>query len=275
MKVCSTICSIEEIAELIVDGSKVAAFKDAGVPMEIARGLVRRGAKDLHLVTVPTGGMLPDLLIGAGCVSTIETAGVSFGEHGPAPCFTRAVKTGQVKILDATCPAIYAGLQAAQKGIPFMPIRGLIGSDVLAHRTDFVVIDNPHGSDDPIVTVPAIRPDVTMMHVPLADRFGNVWIGRQAELRIMAQAARQSFATAEEIVDDNILEDVRLSAGAIPAFYITGVAPAEQGAWPMSLPGRYDTDVDEIKNYRMAAATADGLGQYIEARVRSTPVAAE
>ncbi len=265
----------DDIAKSIADGSKVAMFKDGGVPMEIGRALVRRGARGLHVVTVPTGGMLPDLLIGAGCVSTIETAGVSMGEHGPASCFARAVKSGQVNILDATCPAVYAGLQAAQKGIPFMPMRGLIGSDILAQRPDFIVIDNPHGSDDPIVTLPAIQPDIAIMHVPLADRFGNVWIGRQSELRIMAQAAKQTFATAEKIVDDNILENEQLSPGAIPAFYITALAVARNGAWPMNLPGRYVADADEIRRYCLAAGTPEGFQRYVDANILADPMAAE
>ena len=73
-----------------------------------------------------------------------------------------------------------AGLVAAQKGIPFMPIRGIIGSDLMKASSDWKIIDNPFAPGDPIVVVPAIRPDVALFHAPEADRFGNVRIGRQA-----------------------------------------------------------------------------------------------
>ena len=82
-------------------------------------------------------------------------------------------------------------LQASEKGVPFMPLRGLIGSDVLKHRDDWKVIDSPFGDDDPIVLLPAIKPDVALIHAPMADRFGNVWIGRQRELATMAHAAAE------------------------------------------------------------------------------------
>ena len=111
--------------------------------------------------------------------------------------------------MDATCPAVYTGLQASEKGIPFIPMRGLIGSDVLANRPDWQVIDNPYAEDgsDPIVAIPAIRPDLALIHAPMADRDGNVWIGRQAELRIMAHASAGALVTVERIHDGNLLED--------------------------------------------------------------------
>ena len=111
------------------------------------------------------------LLIGAGCVASIEGAAVSLGEHGLAPRFREAVERGTIEMHDATCPAIHAGLVAAEKGVPFLPIRGILGSDVLRYRPDWRVIDNPFAeSGDPLVLVPAIRPDVALFHAPMADR---------------------------------------------------------------------------------------------------------
>ena len=83
----------DALAAEIPDGAKIAVFKDSGVPMEAIRALIRRNARDLYLVTVPTGGMGPDMLIGAGCVATVETSGVTMGEFGLAPCFVRAVNS--------------------------------------------------------------------------------------------------------------------------------------------------------------------------------------
>ena len=259
--------SVDALAARIPDGTKLALFKDCGVPMALGHALIRRGARGLHVVTVPTGGILPDLLIGAGCVDTIETAGVSLGEFGLAPRFVNAVKNGKLRILDATCPAIYAGLQAGEKGIPFMPLRGLIGSDILTNRPDIMVIDNPFADDDPIVALPAIRPDAAMFHVPCADRAGNLYIARQAELKIMAHAARQTFVTAEAIVDFNILEREELAAASISSLYVSGIAEAPKGSWPLNLPGHYESDAAALADYARAAATAEGFRAYPDEHV--------
>ena len=255
---------LDALAARIPNGAKVAVFKDCGVPMALGRALIRRGTRDLHLVTVPTGGMLIDLLMGAGCIGTIETAGVSLGEFGPAPRFVQAVKDAEVQILDATCPAIYAGLQAGEKGIPFMPLRGLIGSDILAHRPDIKIIDNPYGQGDAIVALPAIKPDAAIFHVPMADREGNLYIARQSELKIMAHAARQTFVTAERIVDFNILERAELAAASISSLYVSGIAEAPLGAWPLNLPGHYELDAEAVADYARAASTTVGFTAYLD-----------
>src|SRR5215472_17684134 len=154
----------------ITDGCMLAVPREvAGVPMAATRALIRRGVKRLHLVALPTSSMQADLLIGAGCVETLETSAVSLGEFGLAPRFTAAIIAGAIKMKDATCPALHAALQAAEKGTPFMSLRGLIGSDILAARPDWKVIDNPFGHNDPIVVVPALKPDVALIHAPIAD----------------------------------------------------------------------------------------------------------
>src|SRR6185369_17154216 len=195
--------SLEALAARIPDGSLLAIPPDhVGVAMAATRALLRRGARGLRLLTVPTSGLQADLLIGAGAVAEIETAGVMLGEAGAAGRFTAAVKAGSITIRDATCPAIHAGLQAAEKGIPFMPLRGILGSDLLRVRPDWKVIDNPlaeSGQRDPIVILPAIRPDLTLFHALKADRQGNVWVGVQGELKTMAHASRQTFVTVESI----------------------------------------------------------------------------
>jgi glutaconate CoA-transferase subunit A len=127
--------SVDELAARVPDGASVTLNKgeEADVPMALAMALVRRGVRGLHVVTLPTcaypaSGMMIDLLIGAGCVASVETSGISLHEVGAAPRFSQAVKAGTLKVLDATCPAVYAGLQAGAKGQPFAPLRGLIGS---------------------------------------------------------------------------------------------------------------------------------------------------
>jgi glutaconate CoA-transferase subunit A len=232
--------------------------------MAATRALIRRGIKRLHLVALPTSSLQADLLIGAGCVEVLETSAVSLGEFGPAPRFTDAVTKGAIRMKDATCPALHAALQAAEKGVPFMPLRGLVGSDVLNHRPDWKLADNPFGDNDPIVLLPALRPDVALFHAPMADRDGNVWIGRQRELATMAHASAKTIATVEKFYDGNLLDDPTLAAGPLPGFYVESVALAPRGAWPLPLPDHYPADAAHLAEYARLAATAEGFADYLE-----------
>jgi len=234
------------------------------VPMAATRALIRRGVKRLHLVALPTSSLQADVLIGAGCIETLETSAVSLGEFGPAPRFSAAITSGTIRMKDATCPALHAALQAAEKGVPFMPLRGLIGSDILKYRNDWKVIDSPFGNDDPIVLLPAIRPDVALFHAQMADRFGNIWIGRQRELATMAHAAAKTVVTIERLHDGNLLDDPVLAAGALSGFYVEHIAIAERGAWPLPLPDHYAADAEHLALYAKLAATTEGFAEYLD-----------
>jgi glutaconate CoA-transferase subunit A len=247
--------------------------ESSGVPMEATRALIRRGAKNLHLVALPTSTLQADMLIGAGCVETLETSAVSLGEFGPAPRFTVAILARTIRMKDATCPALYASVQAAEKGVPFIPLRGLIGSDILAHRPDWRVIDNPYGNNDPIVLLPAIKPDVALFHAGMADRFGNVFIGRDRELSTMAHAAARTIATVEKLHDGNLMDDPALSAGTVPGFYVDTVAIAPRGAWPLPLLDHYPADGAHLAEYAKLAATADGFARYLDEYVHERQAA--
>ncbi len=262
--------TIEEALAPIGDGIMLAVPREvAGVPMEATRALIRRGVRGLHLVALPTSSLQADLLIGAGCVAVLETSAVSLGEFGAAPRFTAAIMGASIRMMDATCPALHAAFQAAEKGVPFMPLRGIIGSDVLAHRPDWRVIDNPFASDDPIVALPAIHPDVALLHAPMADRAGNVWIGRQRELATMAHASAKTVVTVEKIVDGNLLDDPLLAAGTLPGFYVDAIAVATNGCWPLGLPDHYVADLAHIGDYAKLAATPEGFARYLEQYVHA------
>jgi glutaconate CoA-transferase subunit A len=234
--------------------------------MAATRALIRRGVRHLRLIALPTSSLQADLLIGAGCLGSIETSAVSLGEFGLAPRFTAAILAGSIEMKDATCPALHAGFQAAEKGVPFMPLRGLIGSDVLAHRPDWKVVDNPFGENqsDPIVLLPAIKPDMALFHAPMADRHGNVWVGRQRDLVTMAHAAERTVVTVEKLHDGDLLEEPTLAAGTLPGFYVEAVAVAERGAWPLPLPDHYAWDAEHLKEYAKLAATDEGFAKYLD-----------
>jgi glutaconate CoA-transferase subunit A len=259
------VSTLEEALAPIIDGCVLAVPREnSGVAMAATRALIKRGIKHLQLIALPTSSLQADLLIGAGCVSSIETSAVSLGEFGPAPRFTAAITSGKVRMKDATCPALHAAFQAAEKGVPFLPLRGLIGSDVLAHRPDWRTIDNPFGNNDPIVLLPAIKPDVALFHAAMADRAGNVWIGRERELATMAHASAKTIVTVEKIADENLLADATLAAGTLPGFYVDAVAVAPRGAWPLPLPDHYAWDAEHLAEYARLAATEEGFAKYLE-----------
>ena len=261
----------EALAALIPDGAFVAMPPDYSlVAMEAVRALVRRGARNLRLLGVPQLGMCADLLIGAGCVAEIETSAVSLGEAGLAPRFTEAAQSGALKIKDATCPLVHGGLQAAEKGVPFMPSRGVIGSDLAKYRADWKTIQNPlSAQNDPIVLAAAIEPDIALFHARWADRAGNVWVGRRRELATIAHASRSCFVTYEQMREENMLEDELLAPGVISSVYVPGVAHAKRGAWPLAVMGEYPADDAHLQQYAKAAKTSAGFERYLDEFVRT------
>ncbi|MGW8270969.1 MAG: CoA transferase subunit A [Burkholderiales bacterium] len=255
----------EAIAARIPDGACVALPPDYSlVAMEVVRALIRREAKDLRLLGVPVLGFCADLLIGAGCVREVETSAVSLGEAGLAPRFSAAVEQGRLRVVDATCPMVHSGLQAAEKGVPFMPLRGVIGSDLARRRDDWKTLANPFEQNDALIVARAIQPDVALFHARWADRAGNVWIGRRRELATIAHAARACYVTFEALREGDMLEDELLAPGVLGAVYVSAVARAPRGAWPLGVIGEYGIDDAHILEYARRAKTADGFARYLD-----------
>jgi glutaconate CoA-transferase subunit A len=262
--------SADALAARIPDGALVAIPPDNSLPsVAIAKALIRRGARGLRMLGVPVSGFATDILIGAGCVTEVETSAVSLGEAGFAPRFSAALKAGSITVRDATCPAIHTMLQAAEKGVPFMPLRGLIGSDILANRPDWKVMPNPFSTtgEDPIVLLPAKQPDFAVFHAAMADAAGNVWLGRRRECATIAHASKAALVTVERVVDGNFLEDERLAAGAISATYIDAVAIAQRGAHPVALLDDYGFDAAYVADYARAAKTDEGFRAWLDREV--------
>jgi glutaconate CoA-transferase subunit A len=243
--------TLEALVARIPDGAMLAVPPDySGVAVTATRALAARGVRNLHLLCAPSSGVQADILIAAGCVRTVEAAAVTLGEFGAAPAFNAAIRSGTIRMLDSTCPAIHAALNAAEKGLPFMPLRGLIGSDVLRHRADWKVTQNPFSeAPDPIVLLPALCPDVALFHAAAADCEGNIWVGRRRELSVMAHAARRTIVTVERVLDTCFFDREELVAGVLPALYVDAIAVAERGAWPLGLDEEYEPDAQALIRY--------------------------
>jgi glutaconate CoA-transferase subunit A len=118
---------------------------------------------------------------------------------------------------------------------------------------------------DPIVLLPALRPDVGLIHAPMADRDGNVWIGRRRELVTIAHASARTLVTVERIVDHSLVADEATAAGVLPGIYVDAVAIAERGAAPLALADHYERDDAALAAYVQAAATEAGFAAWLAA----------
>jgi glutaconate CoA-transferase subunit A len=268
--------SVDDLVAMIEPGTMLAIPKDeSGPAMAATRALLRRGIRDLHLLCAPVCGLQADLLIGAGCIKTVECGAIVIGEVGVGPRFREAVRRGTIALRDSTCPAIHAGLQAGEKGQPFTVLRGLLGSDLIKIRKDWRVVDNPFGDGgDPVVLLPAITPDVFIFHAAYGDRFGNVWIGGRRDLAYTSHASKRTLVTVEEIWDGNLLQDERMAAGSLSSVYVTAIAHAPKGCWPLSLQHRYSEDVEHINEYARLARTDEGFAEYMKTYVLTERVEA-
>jgi glutaconate CoA-transferase subunit A len=252
------VTTAEALARDIPDGALLALPPDYSlVAMEVVRSLIRRKARGLRLLGVPILGLSADLLIGAGCVAEVETSAVSLGEAGLAPRFTEAVEQKTIVVKDATCPAIHSGLQAAEKGVPFMPVGGILGSDLVKQRPDWKVADG-------VLQIPALRPDVALFHARWADDAGNVWVGRRRELATVAHASKNCLVSFEEQKKGDMLDDEVLAPGVISSIYVSATAHAPRGAWPLGMPGLYGADDLHLSQYAKAAKTREGFQRYLD-----------
>src|SRR5258706_438891 len=105
------------------------------------------------------------------------------------------------------------------------------------------------GRRPPPVAPPTPGPPVALFHAPLADRDGNVWIGRDRELATMAHAAAKTVVTVEKLHDGNLFDDPSLAAGALGGFYVHAIAVAPKGAWPLGLADHYVADAAHLADY--------------------------
>jgi glutaconate CoA-transferase subunit A len=283
--VTAKLITIEEAASRVLSGSTLAigGFTSQRHPTALLRQLVRNGVRDLAIYAHSAGSEV-DLLIGAGCVRRVEAAYLADGLFAPiAPNWRRFVEAGRIEFEDYSNAAMMARFSAAAMGLPFLPIRSMIGSDLLlragldveARAADpqlapfkYVRMACPF-SGEPVVLVPAVRPDVCLLHVQKASRQGLLRIEGQEFLDVqMALASRCVIATCEELVDDALLRRDP-DRNRIPPFAVDGVVEVPFGAHPHSVHNYYDYDPRHLEEYGAAATSdatfADYLHHYVYA----------
>jgi glutaconate CoA-transferase, subunit A len=255
--------SLAEAVSLVGDGAMVALGGGlcARLPMAMVRELIRQGRRGLHLIG-SAHSIDVDLLVGTGAVRRCEESYVGFEQDlGLAPGYRRAAETGTIEVAESCCATILAQLRAAEMGLPFLPVRGVRGSDIRRLHPEYAEVTCPF-TGEILVAVPALRPDVALLHAPAGDRYGNLHLEQPYVLdERFASASRLVVATVDELVST---EEVVRSGVTIPAHLVAAVAEVPYGAHPSSCYPRYAYDRDHLREYLTAAqAGAGDLEKYV------------
>ena len=211
--------------------------------MVAVRHIVRRGLRDLTVVGSAVGGLDVDLLVGAGCVRKVVSPYVGAEALAPiGPFFRAAAERGEIEVWECDEGQYYAGLQAAGQMLPFMPCLGGVGTSFPELNPDLKVFADPVAGRT-LIAVPAIEPDVALLHAACADPYGNVqFVGTGYADRLLWRAATRTLVQVERVVSN---EEIR-RAPERTALLAHGVLRAPFGAHPFSSPGHYLEDREHI-----------------------------
>lgn len=269
----SKLVPLSESAALVPSGAAVAlgGLSLNCAPMAYCRELVRARIRELELVC-PVGGMNVDWLLAGGCVGRLVMGLVSFEGFGLAPNFRRVAEQGLVEIEEWSEHTLICALQAATAGVPFMPTRAGLGTDMPALHPDrtWEAIDERSGRR--YLACAALRPDVAVVHVHEADAQGNarvdpklVWFDNE-----LVKAAGKVIVTAERIVDTDSFRAAP-ERTSYPGYAVDHVIEAPKGAWPTACWPEYPYDGDFYRAYQAAARDPDAFAAFFAERV--TPLA--
>lgn len=243
----------DQAAALIKDGDTVivGGFGTVNHPMAIIRALIRRKAKNLTVIGAATAGLEIDLLIGAGCVKKVIAPYVGAELYAPiGHCFRRAAENDEIEVYETTEYLLYSQLDAAARGLGFLPWRGGVGTSVPVLNPDYVPFKDPINGE-PYLAVPALHADWAILHVGQADTFGNGQHGgARFGDRLLSRAAERVMLTTERIVPNS---EIRKNPWATSVAYADVVVEAPYGSHPFASHGFYVEDEDAIQEYVTAS----------------------
>jgi glutaconate CoA-transferase subunit A len=243
----SKLINLKEAVKLVKSGDSItiSGMSIHRNPMSFLFELVRTNVRDLVFIDREPGIGL-ELLLKYNLIRKIRTAMATLEWFGIPPNFRKKVESGEVELLEDSCGAFIAGIRAGAFGLPFMPVKGIIGSDLInIHLKEgtWSVIKDPFSNEE-IVVVKAIEPDVAILHVHKADEDGNAEIlGPVYEDELKARASKTVIVTAEEIVPKSYFFSKKPT---IPSEFVTAVVHIPRGAEPTSMYGLYDADYEGI-----------------------------
>ncbi len=253
----------EAISRFVADGDYLAYDFSSLTrgPQALVREIIRQARRDLWVCAEFTLHETA-LLVGAGCASRIDVGFLGYGSY-----IGRAVSEGRVQVSDWTNGALAARMLAGARGIPFMPMRTMLGTDTL-RRSGAKVVRDPF-TGDPVCLVPALNPDVVLLHVHQADIYGNARIfGTNLFAQEAATAGTRVLLSAEEIVDSLELR-TDPARTTIPYFLVDAVVHLPYGAYPAGVPARYELDLEHIDRLN-AIQTEEQMQRYLAEYVYGT-----
>jgi acyl CoA:acetate/3-ketoacid CoA transferase alpha subunit len=236
--------------------------------MSLAREVVRQGKHDLRVCG--QGVLELDLWLAAGLVRKLDITYIGLEVYGVSSALRRAVESGQVETcVEWSNGAISWRMKAAAMGVPFLPVRSMLGSDTLEFSSAKVAVDPFTGLK--VCLLPALILDVGLIHVHRADRYGNAQIeGVSGFACEMARAAKRLIISAEEIVST---EEIRKTPDRtlIPYYLVDAVIHAPFGSYPGEMAYVYGRDEPAIREWVEASRTAEGGQVYLDKYVYNLP----
>ena len=246
----------DAIAEFVVDGASVAIGlqMEQMIPFAAGQEIVRQKKRGLTLIG-PISDILFDQMIGGGCVEQVIAAWVGNVMMGSAYNFRRAVEQDGMKVFNMTNFTVALALQAGAMGVPFLPTRSALGSDIPKGNHFFYQIFSPFEPKETLWAVRALNPDVTIVHVQRADREGNAhcW-GNFGVMIEGVRTAKRVIVVAEEVVEPEVIASDP-NRTVIPGFLVNAVVECAYGAHPSPVQGYYKRDDAFFRQYHEQTKT--------------------
>ncbi|WP_112320606.1 CoA transferase subunit A [Oceanibium sediminis] len=234
-------------------------------PMALVRQILRSDLKDLTLVGF--GGPEVGMLCAAGKVRKLIYGFVSLDHIPLEPYFRKAREAAAVEINEYDEGMFLIGLRAAAERVPFAPTRIGIGTDVLTYNPHLKMVNSPYGDGEALVAVPAIRTDVSLVHVSRADRFGNVQTDGPDPYfdNLIARAADKVIASTESLCDRmDVSHPDTVKSSLFDRTMVQAVVNAPLGAHPTTAHDAYGWDMAHLKAYGATAREDDGWARYMQ-----------
>jgi len=258
----------EAVERFIHDGDYVGTelYGTVRCPMSLVNEIIRQGVKDLRLVG--QGVTELDILLAAKLVKVMDITYVGLEVYGVSNVFRRLAESGQIETcVEWSNGALVTRFKAAAMGVPFLPIRSMLGTDTYKYSAAKTV-ECPF-TGDPICLVPALILDVGLIHVHRADKYGNAQIdGISGFATEMARASKRLIISTEEIIPN---DEIRKNPGEtiIPYFLVDAVVEAPFGSHPGEMCYVYERDEVQIKEWVDVSKTEEGAQGYIDKYIHS------
>ncbi len=266
----------QAVAEHILDGDAVVlgACLEPMIPFAVSYEIVRQHKTDLNVIA-PISDISSDILIGAGAVKTITGAWVGNVSEGLGHNYRRAIEhkiPHSIKLVDHSNFSLGMALLAGAYGMPFAPAKSLLGSDILTSNPQFRLLNNPlTATDDPVVLIPPLTPDVAVLPVQRADRYGGThfW-GNTGLLQEAALASKKIIVLAEEIVDTKVIRSDP-NRVLFPDFQVCAVVEVRAATHPSPMTGVWQRDNAFFHDYHQRTRTREGFLEWLNEWVLTIP----